>query len=722
MGLLDRAKRFLRGEGEAADHPPETGSSSTATLAKPEGEGLLHRASRLRDQYEREVAGREGLLKKAERLRAENGKARRGARAAATEEPRGKAVSIAEIPEEETPRLKPVAAPFDERPAIKAETEDESIWIDNELSFEDEEGAAPRSEAETGSFTETDLPEFPYEESSADAFDFAKHEEELDEEIHDDPFQNWIAEAERDAEREAKQLEKPRTGLTRESPFIFEDDSEVSTMPSGNDPVLQKKIDQYMNLFDITREIAEVQDFEELWDSILYAIMGEIGVENLCIFSTYEMKPENAVYYPVAASGFDVNDDWVLKPGNLIYDDLHREPEIKYADYFRHHKITKMEAEILDRVQAVHLVPIRDSEGVYGIIVIGPSLSGESFTLSDFEFLDRLIDISTAGLNRIRSGRKMHSEFEEMKVRSRLYSRVFEIAQKASHARNMDELYDLLAKHLEEDFAVTSFSFVLLAPEENKYRIFAGNRISAASVEKFALPVSSALVGTVSNLTRVYELQNFKKNRDLIKNYTGDDLAVMSHYWIVPLVNLKWLVGFISIHDTSEPWTDLQREFIVLLSEIFSPLIANSVMVHERETLFRDPFRPVEERLRDAVKQALAYDSSVSLLVLRVKNLNRLVALNPPERITEFLTLCSRIISSSLYESDFLYRIGKGRFAVILGGKNRDQAEVFARKVMSAIRQDKLLASSPVGIQFAEEILSVPDDTNDTDRLLALLD
>ncbi|MCB1315436.1 MAG: GAF domain-containing protein [Leptospiraceae bacterium] len=603
------------------------------------------------------------------------------------------------------------------------EDEDDVAAADTESSSD-----FPDSDEGDGEWPE-DLPDLEYAGNSPQSDDPAFHPEAETSAPDEDEnlFDQWQQEAEQDAEREAGQLmhrDDTRAEDNREL-MLFDEESDFGTTPTESHIASQKKIDHYLSLFDITKEISSINDFDELWDSLLYALMGEVGAETICVFSTTERVSTHASFYPVAHSGFDLPEGWVIKPGDVIYDSLREGSGIKYAEEFLRaadSPLSPLERNILETSRARIVVPLKNMNRMYGIAILGPQLEEHDYTVDDMEFLELLGEMAAVGMDRVLARIEYERDTQDLRRRNATHSKMFSFARRVSRLKNLDELYDEVARHLREDFQVGSYSLVLLSPRDQQYRIFAGNHISPASINRFQLSVGSDLIAMISNMIRVYDVADFRENQEITSNYTNDDLALMQHYWVVPLINMNWLVGFLTIHSTTEAWTEFHRELIVSTAEIVSAVFANCIMLGERETLFRDPFSPLEERLRNELQRAGEFRSALALVDIRVKNIRRLVEVNPPEHIADFLSGLNRAIASFLFEADFMARIGQGRFALILPGRGRDEAEIFVRKLKAEFKRLRFLPGSPVDIQFAHSIISFPADTRDADKMLSILE
>ncbi|MBE7437937.1 MAG: hypothetical protein HS115_05710 [Spirochaetales bacterium] len=516
---------------------------------------------------------------------------------------------------------------------------------------------------------------------------------------------------------EEKLLEKPAK-VTSGDTFLFADEG-TTTVPEDQHIASQKKIDNYLALFDITREINALDSLEDLWDAVLYAILGQMGSDSIAIFAGSVQDPR--IFEPVAATGLELRADWVLSPGDPLYESLAQKEGVRYVAEFEAQALSPLEREIIDRGRFKIFAPLWNHGAMYGIVMLGEQLSGDDYAVEDLEYLTLLGAVAAAGLDRLRAREEFAISTQELRRRTDLHQQIFAFSRATSAARSLDELYDLLLSRLEKTFAVESFSLVLLSPAQRTYRIFGGNAISPQSMEKFQLSSDSELVSMISNVTHIYEVTAFRDNAEIQSCYTNDDLSLMQQYWVLPLINLNWLVGFVTVHRLSRPWDATERELAVTLVEIMAPAFANAIILKERESIFRDPFSPLEDRLRIELDRAREFSSPLCLIDFRVKNIKRLLALNPKEEMSRFLLSLSRATGGFLLEGDFLTRIGQGRFAILLPGRTKAEAGIFSEKLQSELRRLRLMASSPVEAQYSCKIHS-NQEIPGAEQMLALLE
>lgn len=733
MGLLEKAMRLREGR-----RPPGSGLFGRALrlardedtpVTPPAGRrpGLFERARQLRESAQ---AG--GLLGRALKMRTEPSPAVSPAAPTEPDAAVAKPASAQPVAGPSGPPVRPeqpteeVQSPADRLRPISADEASRLLFDsgDNQEeihppSFEPESAFADESPYEAPapeSFPELPALDLSFSEQSSPDTDPALLEEAP--EAMPDPFRQWEEEAGREAERHTRDL----LGLDEEHIPIGGGDA-ITTMPVETHIASQKRIDNYLSLFELNRELNAIDQVEDFWDSVVYSILGQIGARTVVIFAAKSAVGES--FYAVASSGVSVSEDWVLNKDDLLTQAMGQSEEIRYAGEFLNSRsgISSKERQILTDSRAALIVPLKHGEQYDGMILVGPPLESVDYVIDDLEFLKLLSGTLMSSLRRIMSVSRHVEETALLERENALHRILASMTAAAQTRKTVDEVYDLLLEFYQKELGVESLSLVLLDPPEQEYRIFAGNRISPASLQRFHLPVgTSELIGTVSNLSGIYDLVEFRRHPEIVANYAGDDLALMQKYIVLPLINLNWLVGFLTVHRMNRPWTELERDIALNAANQVAAIMANCIILKERETLFRDPFSPLEKRLERELQKAMEFHSFLSIVVLNVRNLKKLLGANGMPAMTEFFLALSRTVSRNLFATDYMTRMGAGRFVLLLPGRGRAEAGIFSERLQIELRQTPLLRGSALAPAYDCEVINFPDDADSMQKLIALLD
>ncbi|MBM9576451.1 GAF domain-containing protein [Leptospira sp. 201903070] len=544
-------------------------------------------------------------------------------------------------------------------------------------------------------------------------------EQELPEVLEEDPFSDWVKEAEQEANRTPTKVDS-KAAAVEKGDFLFDDDSNFSTSPIDLQIASRKKLENYMSVFEISKEIGVSTDFANFFENLLFSIMGQIGAESIGIFSSKNGDKEFFRLEEYQGEGF--NQEWTISSEDEIYHAVHNAGSVLYAKELLKPALPAKEREILKQSSAELLVAIRYMDDFFGIIVLSKTISGEDYTIEDLEFLKIIGEIAGSVYHRIYDTEQLQQENQNLKEVIRANELIISLARDFGSIRTLDEAYDKLISSFKEELKVRRATFMILdGHTKNEFRVFASNLMTPEHVGTFTLPLESSIVGIVSNIPGVFRIENFRKHPELMQKLSNDELGLMSDFIVIPFINLHWLVGMLIIHETEVPWTDSDRETAVGISEVLAPVFSNLLLVQERDSVFKDPFSPVEEKVEDMILKAARLGSSFSLTIFKVQNVSRMVKLKGSGFFASYSEELRKAIQENLSESDFQYRIGQGKYAVILDGKDREETQILIRKIKNKLNEADR-RSKDFQTSVIQHTLCYPADTKEKERILELLE
>ncbi|AJR13977.1 cGMP-specific phosphodiesterase [Leptospira interrogans serovar Linhai str. 56609] len=533
--------------------------------------------------------------------------------------------------------------------------------------------------------------------------------------LEEAPFDDWVKEAEQEARRTLPKKD-PNVSASEKDGFLFDDDSNFATSPIDLQIASRKKLENYISVFEISKEIGISTDFANFFENLLFSIMGQIGSESIGIFSS---KNGNQDFFRLEDyQGENFNQEWTISSEEEIYHAVHNAGSVLYAKELLKPALPAKEREIIQQSEAELLVPIRTTEEFFGIILLGKTISGEDYTIEDLEFLKIIGEIAGSVYKRIYDTELLHQENQNLKETVRANELIISLARDFSSVRSMDEAYDKLFSAFREELKVRRATFMILE-NKNEFRVFASNLLTPEHVGSFRLSLESSIVGIVSNIPGVFRIENFRKHPELVQKLSNDELGLMTDFIVIPLINLHWLVGMWIVHETEVPWTDSDRETAVGISEVLAPVFSNLLLVQERDSVFKDPFSPVEEKIEEMILKSTRLGNCFSLTIFKIQNISRMVKLKGSGFFVNYSEELRKAIQDNLSEVDFHYRIGQGKYAMILDGKDREETQVLIRKIKNRLvevdRRSKDFQTSVV-----QHTLCYPADTKE--KILELLE
>lgn len=537
-----------------------------------------------------------------------------------------------------------------------------------------------------------------------------------------DLFSQW--------EEEAKETSKktpieppPEKNLQESEEYLFDDESDFTTAPIEFHLASKKKIENYHAAFEIAKELSSSIDFSSFFSNINYSITGQVGSETFALLSstTGNFDKLNLVEY----QGFETEGEWVFDSKDLLYSKLKAIDQVIYANEILNLDLSEKESEFLNLVKPELIAPIHSGEEFFGILLLGKQINGDEYIIDDIEFIKVIVDIVGAVFKRILEVQEKNKKIEELNKKINLQSVVLEFSRLASEIRDLDQLYDLFIQTLKEQFGVHKFTFLIYdTKSEDEYKVFGSNQLSVESIEAFRLNKNSNIIGLVSNVSDFYDIENFRQNPELLSLLPNDELALMDKFYIIPLINLDWLVGLIIVHSLEKEWTNEEKFSILRLFEVASPAFGNILILHDKKTIFNHPFSPLENKLKQEIEKSQKLNTTFTVVIYKVQNVSRMIQLLGEYYFAQYCDALRKTINKFIGENDHYIRVGRGKFACIYHAKDKEETEVVIRKVKAEFHPPELKLEKRQEFKPSFRILSLsyPKDTKDVSSFLEMVE
>jgi len=535
-----------------------------------------------------------------------------------------------------------------------------------------------------------------------------------------DLFDDW----EKDAHAESvKQPIRPinEDPVPQDKSFLFDDESDFSTAPMGQYIASKKRIENYQAVFEITKEISASKDFAEFFDNLVFSIIGQVGCSSVVVVTSTLQEAER--WDALNAEGIDLMDTWSFESNDEVFQRIKETDTVIYAGELKQRNVPDREKQILDEMEAEILVPIRHKESCYGFLALGRLINEEEYIVDDLEFVKVIGDIAGSVFERVSEFEKLTEELVNVKQVVEINESVLKSARDFAGVRKMDDAYDLLIDNLKKKLGVKQFSLLVLDSENRSdYIVFGSNFILPERAKDFRLSKDSDIVGMVSNVAGVYKLENFREDSELKSIFTNDELGIMSEFTILPIINLNWLVGMVVVHATVSPWTDMSRDIAVAIMETSAPVLANLLILSEKEALFRNPFNPLETKILSEIEKAEKMKLNFTVSIFKIQNVARMIHLFGAGKFARYADTLRKTITDHISENDFFTRVGQGKFAIVLHGKDREETEIVIKKIKSSFGKREEFFSATFKPSYRILSLSYPNDTKDKNQFMEMIE
>jgi len=483
---------------------------------------------------------------------------------------------------------------------------------------------------------------------------------------------------------------------------------------------LQRKLENYLILLEITKDLVKSGSFDEFFENLLYSIEGEIGPESILIFSRH--KKEVKDLYPVANDGIDIESDFYISESSSIYELISILTQPIFAKDLDIQKLEEKEKLIIENPYTEVIIPIRGDGEFLGFVVCGKLITGEEYTEQDFEFLKLISELAGNMILKLYEFMEVREEVAHLNESVKLHESISSFSDALYHCNSFEVLFDELLERLERDFEVLKFSLFLISPEDNSYKIFSSNLFSPETINHFSIPQDSKIITLISQVTGMYKIENFDSYPEFTEKISQSELTQMHEFSIFPLIHLERLFGMLVVHEiVNDTWKPEQKQAIISISNLISPVVANLVLKTEKETFLKNPFNPVQELVERQIELANESSQKFTLVVLKVLSVTRILNLLGPDFFRDYIDFIIYKLQTTVQKEDLISRVGEGKFAIFLKGKDKQQSEEFFTLIKKEFIQ---FPNPPKEFKLSIQLysLSYPDQARDKRKFIEIIE
>ncbi|HMZ59631.1 MAG TPA: hypothetical protein PL048_12690 [Leptospiraceae bacterium] len=463
---------------------------------------------------------------------------------------------------------------------------------------------------------------------------------------------------------ELAEWEKEITGQIDPIEEIHQFEEKKEYKPDFNvpDSAEERKVETYHVLVEITKELLKSVSPDEFFDNLLYHVVSQLGPETLVLFSSRNSDFQE--FEVVAYDGLDVEPSISFSKDSSLVSLLDKMKEPFYAKKYL------SEVEERDKVFLLHpnseiIAPIVYEDQITGFLVAGKSVSASEYASDDFEFLRMIGEIAGSLTVKMFQMLKNTREIDRLSETLNLKQSLTQFAESLYHCKNYNELCRALGNELEKDFDISEFTLMILNPESRRYEVHFSSFFSEETSESFFLNPDSKTIALVSKVAGVYRIENPDSYPEL-----KEALADGTELDIFPLIQIDRLFGLLLIHGHSDKsWTSELKQSLISVSNFISPVLASLILQREQSFILEFPFNRIEELLDKEMQISEKEGSSFTLMILKVRNVARILNQLGQEFLTEYSNFITSILQSGIGQEDHLSRLGQGKYAVILRNK-----------------------------------------------------
>ena len=482
--------------------------------------------------------------------------------------------------------------------------------------------------------------------------------------------------------------------------FLSSDDLHSSTRPVLHGLAQQGQIEALLSLIELSKELSSARSENEVWDTILFTLIGQLGVREV---ATFFREKDNFVLK--ANRGFVMEVGFEIPLDSSLIKELSQETGLVYIKKLVPH-LKHPEKVWINALNADVLVPVLNYDKIVGFIILGKTIAHLDYNLEDLMYLKILGELfgsfhhSTKQLIQISRQKK---QWEERESDYKVWKYYIEAIQKATNFVDIDQAFQEV---LHSRYKVNKFVFLL---REGRY--FLPNlhkNLDEKSVKKLETSIHESWIIEMKNKKSWYEYTNYLEDTKFTKKFSSEDISLIHNVLVKPLYSSGEIEGIFMIFAMNKK---LSSENLEYLGQIIN-LYYWAFMSFKNKTAdvrnIEDPLFALRTLLNDHEVDLKTKEVPYIALYITIENSNHLTRIKGNRFFDKQRYYLKSTLNSMVSEQDNCMEVFPAKFLLISRGKTKEDGEqIFSRLKESLRLKYKLEKFRPL-VRY--KILSRPHD------------
>ncbi len=478
---------------------------------------------------------------------------------------------------------------------------------------------------------------------------------------------------------------------------VAEETEELKDISPSDD--ISKKLDNYLVISEITKELVQSSTFNDFYDNLMYSIEGQLGPNYIIILFSIDERYEE--YEIISYDGIELSDNVILNSNSsLIQELILRKGIIKSSD-LNLNELSESERKIISLSENEIIASIVEEDDLLAFIIIGESSSGEAYQKTDIEFISVLMDFCSSVIHKLYEQERLQREFSELTSNNLkielLNSFSSEIIKTKSYNNLFNKLFELFEK-FEINYNFSSY----VIDSKNNYKLVFNTETDV--VQENSIKVDEVIIKEIKLSKKQISLNDLTE----IKRMNLGLEPVL----IIPLFEGENLISLLLINNNSSEDETYKNQIISLLFNVITAQLSRIIATEKIDEINSNPLLLLERKIRDELILAKESDKNFILYVIRIQNTGRIISLLGNNYLEDYSEYIKQVISKNILETDYYFQVGQSKFCIFL----RNKTEIDLNAIQLEIKDGlNTYSNSPKDFKISIQIYSLEFPTQSLD-------
>lgn len=485
----------------------------------------------------------------------------------------------------------------------------------------------------------------------------------------------------------------------------------------GNSHRRGKRFHDFMVLYEIGKEIVKAATRADLYDVVLFSVMGQIGVSSSSILIP---DPADARRWLIADSrGISIkNPTMFFDTSAGILSTIFKRREIIDLDAYKNSAEHADEYFKLVSIDARLVSPLSYDRNIYGAVVLGEKITIGDYTDAEKDFILSISEIAAVALARINAIESNAEEARRYRLEADLWKRIDDFRMELLSHADLNTAGNLTMA-LMQQAGIEVYAVFLKNEKEKAYMPIVVDPMDSLGIGAFSfrIPFDHPLAMKLRENRRPLRIEDISPFDSIQSAFNEAQLRKMNVFYIDPYCVGRDLKGFLGTFRLSDTLASTDTGgFLDKLARVMVPGLQEILDAGAVGGKFVDAVEPSMRRVAAALEQAKNIGVPVTLVNFSIKNYRRFHSLYGAAEAGELLSRCEQVIVSRLSDSDFSIRFDRSKFMLVLPGKNKKFAIPLANSIRNEITQS--LKKREMQLMLVYLTAEMPEDGDDLHALL----
>ncbi len=465
----------------------------------------------------------------------------------------------------------------------------------------------------------------------------------------------------------------------------------------------------YPAFFELSRDILGAESKPELFDVILFSIMGQIGVTSSSI-----MVPcgrNGGSWEIVESRGVHINKDEIsFSPSAGILGQMMLRKEIIDIEEYRDHSVFIDDYYAYIAIDARILVPLLFKSEVMGVVILGNKLIEQDFTAEEKNFLSAIGEFSAFSYRAMTRGALPAEKGDALGVIDEVQRKI------ASDTRGEGTEEIIRAKFIEQ--GILSFAVYLQNGAGSEYVLFTCAEEDRLQLKKQQPRISfeTAFISEIIKIGGRRQYADLRQTKAAASVFPDALLSRIEMLTVFPHMAEGELIGFTVVFNAERPnGESLGGDAAQVCGFVFPYLYLMHDLSNRRGT-YTDSIERTVKRIGAEISYARDLGIPVTLVAITIKNFKRYQGVYGDKKVREMFRHVEEYISARLSDRDFSVRYDRNKVLIVLSGKDKKYAVPLANAVCNELVNNYSTNEAQLLVTFLAA--EYPLDGKDTSALI----